>query len=170
MAEISKHNFLGSEHPNCDTIQLFLLVLFFVVWIADTISYFFFSYSTVFIGLTLLPLRMILSIITFSSSFYLIAKAHRAIFDEKNVQPKFINSNVYSLVRHPMYLGTLLFCLVFFFLMPSFLSLLIWIGFFIFYDRIATYEENSLVEILGDEYINYQKEVPKWIPRKIKIR
>ncbi|MCW3974858.1 MAG: hypothetical protein NWE86_01260, partial [Candidatus Bathyarchaeota archaeon] len=108
--------------------------------------------------------------ITFSFSFYLVAKAHQVIFDEKTDQPRFINLNVYSLVRHPMYLGTLLFCLAFFFIMPSILSLIIWIGFFIFYDKMATYEENSLIKILGDKYINYQKSVPKWIPKKIKIR
>ena len=150
-------------------IQLILLVFFFVIWIADTISYFIFSYSTVFVGLTLLPLRIILSIITFSGSFYLVTKAHKTIFDDETDQPRFINSNVYSLVRHPMYLGTLLFCLAFFFGMPSLLSLIIWIGFFIFYDKMATYEENSLKKILGGEYINYQKRVPKWIPRIIKI-
>lgn len=170
MVKISRHASLGSEHPNCDAIQLVLLVFFFVVWIADSISYFIFSFSTVFVGLTLLSLRIIISIITFSVSFYLVAKAHKAIFDEETDQPRFINSNVYSLVRHPMYLGTLLFCLAFLFGMPSLLSLIIWIGFLIFYDKMATYEEKSLIKILGDEYINYQKRVPKWIPRIIKIR
>ena len=125
-----------------------------------------FSFSTILIGLTLLPLRIILSIITFISSFYLVVKAHKAIFDKETDQPRFINSDVYSLVRHPMYLGTLLFCLAFLFGMPSLLSFIFWVGFFIFYDKMATFEENSLIEILGDEYISYRKRVPKWIPKK----
>jgi protein-S-isoprenylcysteine O-methyltransferase Ste14 len=73
------------------------------------------------------------------------------------------------LVRHPMYLGTLLFCLTFFFAMPSFLSFMIWIVFFIFYDKMATYEENDLIRIFGEKYISYQKRVPKWIPRIIRV-
>jgi len=67
-----------------------------------------------------------------------------------------------------MYLGTLLFCLAFLFGMPSLLSAIIWVGFFIFYDKMATYEENYLIRMLGKEYTNYQKQVPKWFPRIIK--
>jgi protein-S-isoprenylcysteine O-methyltransferase Ste14 len=64
-----------------------------------------------------------------------------------------------------MYLGTLLFCLAFLFITVSLASIVIWIGFFIFYDRMATYEEESLISILGEEYNSYQKRVSKWIPR-----
>jgi protein-S-isoprenylcysteine O-methyltransferase Ste14 len=168
VVRIPKHIVLASEHPNCDTIQLVMLVLFFVVWIADALSYFIFSFSTILIGLALLSVRLILSFITFCVSLYLMAKAHKSVFDEKTGKPRFIDSNVYSLVRHPMYLGTLLFCLAFFFAMPSLLSLIVWIGFFIFFDKMATFEENELEKILGDEYISYQKRVSKWIPKIIK--
>ncbi|MEM2964170.1 MAG: hypothetical protein QW172_03115 [Candidatus Bathyarchaeia archaeon] len=41
-------------------------------------------------------------------------KAHKAVLDGEHVQPKFIDSGIYVVVKHPMYLGTLLFC-------PSFL-------------------------------------------------
>jgi len=66
-----------------------------------------------------------------------------------------------------MYLGILMFCLGFFFVVPSLLSLGVWVTFFILYDRMATYEENDLVRLLGDEYTAYQKRVPKWL---IKLR
>jgi protein-S-isoprenylcysteine O-methyltransferase Ste14 len=29
----------------------------------------------------------------------------------------------------------------------------------------TTYEEKSLIQILGEEYIAYQKRVPKWFPK-----
>ena len=64
-----------------------------------------------------------------------------------------------------MYLGTLVFFLGFFFAIPSLLSLGILILFFILYDKMATYEENDLIRILGEEYVAYQKRVPKWFPR-----
>ena len=59
----------------------------------------------------------------------------------------FVDSGVYALVRHPMYLGILLFCLAFISISTSLVSIEIWITFFVFYDRMAAYEEKSLIEI-----------------------
>jgi protein-S-isoprenylcysteine O-methyltransferase Ste14 len=63
-----------------------------------------------------------------------------------------------------MYLGTLLSCLAFIFISISLVSIAIWIAFFVFYDRMATYEEKSLIEILGEPYTAYRKQVSKWLP------
>ena len=162
-----KRTSLGSEHPYCDTIQLVIIILFFIVWVADSLSYFVFSFSTILVGLTFLPLRLLLSIVVIGFGLYLVGKSHESVFGDASDPPKLVDSGVYSLVRHPMYLGTLLFCLAFFFCMPSLLSLVIWLGFFIFYDIMATYEEKDLIRIFGEEYINYQKRVSKWFPRII---
>jgi protein-S-isoprenylcysteine O-methyltransferase Ste14 len=61
------------------------------------------------------------------------------------------------LVRHPMYLGILLFCIAFLFVSVSLVSIGIWIVFFIFYYRMAAYEEKSLIKILGEAYVAYQR-------------
>ena len=66
---------------------------------------------------------------------------------------------------HPIYLGTLLFCLAFLFVTFSLVSIGTWIAFFLFFDRIATYEEKSLIKILGEDYTSYQKQVSKWFPK-----
>ncbi|MDH5440123.1 MAG: isoprenylcysteine carboxylmethyltransferase family protein [Candidatus Bathyarchaeota archaeon] len=87
------------------------------------------------------------------------------IFSEMSDQPRLADWSVYSWVRHPTYLGVLVFCLGFFLAAPSLLSLGVWLGFYILYDEMATYEEKDLVRILGDEYAAYQKRVPKWFPR-----
>jgi protein-S-isoprenylcysteine O-methyltransferase Ste14 len=79
-------------------------------------------------------------------------------------EPKFITTGVYAWVRHPMCLGALLALLGFFFSTLSLLSLLVWVGLFFFYDWMATYEEQDLIRILGEQYVNYQKRVPKWFP------
>jgi protein-S-isoprenylcysteine O-methyltransferase Ste14 len=142
-----------------------MLILFFAVWGLDTLSSFILGYSTVIGGLALLPLRLLLAVVSTGFGGYLAAKSHKAVFEEIQDQPRLIDSGVYSWVRHPMYLGILLFCLGFFFGMPSLTSLVIWVAFFIFYDKMTTYEERDLARILGEEYINYQKRVPKWIPR-----
>jgi protein-S-isoprenylcysteine O-methyltransferase Ste14 len=59
----------------------------------------------------------------------------------------------------------MLVLLGFFFTTLSFLSLLMWVGLFLFYDRMATYEERDLIRILGEQYLNYQKRVSKWFIR-----
>ena len=154
---------LGSEHPLCDRIQLLMLILFFVVWGIDCLSFFMSGYSTVIFGVVSFPLLLIGTIVFLSFGLYLISKSHKAVFNDDQTQAKLINSGVYAFVRHPMYLGILLSCLSFLFISVSLLSIAIWIAFFIFYDRMATYEEKSLTEILGEEYVDYQKRVPKWL-------
>ena len=155
---------LGSEHPLCDRIQLFLLVLFFTAWSIDSLSYVVFRYSTVVLNAVTMPTLLLGTIVVGCLGLYLVSKAHQAVLNEDRVGLKLVESGVYAVVRHPMYLGTLLFCLSLLFVSFSLLSLGIWIVFFIFYDRMATYEERSLVQILGEEYVAYQRRVAKWFP------
>ena len=166
MIEISENKtVLGSEFPHCDQIQLIMIILFFVVWGGDSLSFFIFRYSTVLVGLFSLLVLLLPAILSLGFGLYLIAKSHKAVFGEITDQPRLIDSGVYSWVRHPMYLGILVFCLGFFFLSSSLLSFGVWLAFFILYDKMATYEEKDLIRILGEEYIAYQKRVAKWFPR-----
>ena len=166
MIEISENRtVLGSEFPHCDQIQLIMIILFFVVWGGDSLSFFIFRYSTVLVGLFSLPVLLLPAILSLGFGLYLIARSHKAVFGEITDQPRLIDSGVYSWVRHPMYLGILLFCLGFFFISPSLVSFGVWLAFFILYNKMATYEEKDLIRILGKEYIAYQKRVSKWFPR-----
>lgn len=139
-----------------------MTILFFVVWGLDSFVY---GCSTVLVGLIPLPLRLFLAFLSLGVGVYLGAKSHRVIFGEARDRPVLVDSGVYSRVRHPMYLGILMFCLGFFFAIPSLLSLGVWVGFFILYDKMAAYEEKDLVRLLGEEYTAYQKRVPKWLIR-----
>ena len=155
---------LGSEHPLCDRVQLFMLILFFVVWSVDTLGFFVLTYSTVIVQAITYPILFVATVIFLCLSFYLISKSHKAVLEQVQVPPNLVDSGVYAWVRHPMYFGTLLFCLAFLFVSVSLVSIGIWIVFFIFYDRMATFEEQSLIEILGESYTVYQKRVSKWLP------
>ncbi len=156
---------LGSEHPLCDRIQPVMVILFFMVWGIDTLGFFIFGYSTVIFELLTFPLLFAGMILFLGLSFYLVSKSHKAVLEQVYDPPKLVDSCVYAWVRHPMYLGTLLFCLAFLFISVSLLSIVICIAFFIFYDGMATYEEKSLIDMLGEDYIAYQKRVSKWFPR-----
>ncbi len=155
---------LGSEHPLCDSVQLVMLLLFFVAWGIDSLGHFMFGVSTVLVEFTSFPLLLVPAILSLISGVYLALKSHAAVFGETHDKPQLVDSGVYSLVRHPMYLGILLLCLGFFLAIPSLISLAVWIAFFLFYDKMATHEENDLIRIFGADYIAYQKRVPKWFP------
>ena len=156
---------LGSEHPLCDSLQLAMLILYFAVWAIDGLSHFLFRVSTVVVELASFPLLLLPSFLSWSFGVYLALKSHDAVFGETTGQSRLIDSGVYCWIRHPMYLGILLFCLGSLFAVFSLLSLGVWIVFFIVYDRMATYEERDLIRILGEEYIAYRKRVRKWFPR-----
>jgi protein-S-isoprenylcysteine O-methyltransferase Ste14 len=156
---------LGAEHPLCDRVQLFMLVLFFAVWGIDSFSFFMFGYSTVILEALAHP-ALFTGTLAFSClSFYLVSKSHKAVLEQAHDPPKLVDSGVYAWVRHPMYLGILLFCFAFLFISTSTVSVAVWIAFFLFYDRMATYEERSLVNILGEQYAAYRERVSKWLPR-----
>jgi protein-S-isoprenylcysteine O-methyltransferase Ste14 len=163
--EISKvRHGLGSEHPLCDRIQLLMLILFFGVWGIDYLSFFIFGYSTVIFQALTFPLLLVGTILFLGLGSYLVSKSHKAVLEQVHDPPRLVDSGVYAWVRHPMYLGILLFCLAFIFISISLVSIAVWIAFFVFYDRMAKYEEKSLIEILGGSYTAYQKRVSKWFP------
>jgi protein-S-isoprenylcysteine O-methyltransferase Ste14 len=141
-----------------------MLILFFAVWGIDALSYFLFRISTIVVEFASFPLLLFPAILSWGFGVYLALKSH-VVFPDEAGKPRLIESGVYSWVRHPMYLGTVLSCLGFSFAIVSLLSLGVLIGFFVFYDKMATYEEEDLVSKLGQEYTFYQKRVPKWLPR-----
>jgi protein-S-isoprenylcysteine O-methyltransferase Ste14 len=155
---------VGLEHPLCDRVQLVMLILFFAVWGIDSLSFFVFGYSTVVFEALAFPVLFAGTLVFLCLSFYLVSKSHKAVLEQVHDPPELVDSGIYAWVRHPMYLGIMLFCLAFLFISVSLVSIVIWIGFFIFYDRMATYEEKSLIEILGEPYLVYQKRVSKWFP------
>lgn len=154
---------LGAEHPLNDGLQGVFLVVFLGVWGLDS---FLFNFSTLLVGMVPLLIRLLFGGLSFVVGVYLVAKSEAAVFGRTLVgskgSPKFIDFGVYGWVRHPMYLGSLLVLLGVFFETLSLLSLLVWVGLFVFFDRMATYEERDLYRILGEQYLKYQRQVPKW--------
>jgi protein-S-isoprenylcysteine O-methyltransferase Ste14 len=109
-------------------------------------------------------LRGSIAFISIMLGVYLVQGAHKAVFDESLSHPQVIDWGVFRFVRHPMYLGVLLIMIGFFFWSFSLISISIWVGFFFFYDRMASYEEGSLIRIFGENYVEYQRNVGKWFP------
>jgi len=155
---------IGDEHPLCDSVQNIFILLYLVVWIADS---FWFRWSTFLTGSFHWLLRGSLALIFIIVGVYLVQGAHKAVFDEAPSVPQVIDWGVFGFVRHPMYLGVLLIMIGLFFWSLSMLSSSIWVGFFFFYDRMASYEEEDLIRIFGEDYIEYQRRVGKWFPKLV---
>ena len=115
-------------------------------------------------GLISLLVSVPVGVVSSVLGVYFVRKSEAVVFS--NAEGKVIDTGVYGRVRHPMYLGTLLILLGFSIATLSILSFIVWIVFFFFINRMATYEEKDLTRILGQQYIDYQKKVQRWIPIK----
>ncbi|MFH0948369.1 MAG: isoprenylcysteine carboxylmethyltransferase family protein [Elusimicrobiota bacterium] len=72
----------------------------------------------------------------------------------------------YQYVRNPLYLGSFLIGVGFGIFIGNFVMLaLIVVIFLIIYTLKINSEEKKLTEIFGEKYLNYKKNVGRWIPR-----
>lgn len=86
-----------------------------------------------------------------------VAETHRT--------EKIVTTGVYSIVRHPQYLGGLLAHIGISFLLFAWYSLLSTPLMFILIFLISKKEEKELIREFGKEYEEYQKKVPMFIPK-----
>jgi methanethiol S-methyltransferase len=77
---------------------------------------------------------------------------------------KVVKTGVYSIVRHPQYLGGLLAHIGISFLLSALYSLLATLIVALIY-FISRKEEDELASEFGEEYVGYKKKVPMLLPR-----
>ena len=88
--------------------------------------------------------------------------------DDLDVQEEFINSGIHSYVRHPIYSGTVLIFLGFFLFYPTLCSAVHVFMLFLYLPFGIYFEEKKLIDIYGEKYIQYRKQVSSLIPLKKK--
>lgn len=153
---------LVGEHVFGDVGQLILFLIFLIVWIGDS---FVFQYSTFLANYFPICVRLPIALMILSGSAYFARSGLRIIFGEIREQPMVIRQGAFNRVRHPIYLGSLLFYLGLIVLTLSILSFVVWLVIIAFYHLISRYEEKLLLDKFGTEYEKYKSEVPMWIPR-----
>ncbi|MEE8377259.1 MAG: hypothetical protein V3R45_02705, partial [Candidatus Aminicenantaceae bacterium] len=97
---------LVGEHPFGDAGQIILLIVFLALWALDS---FVFRFSTFLAVSVPLLIRLALTGLTLAVGFYLGKKSMRIVFTEKRDSPQVIKKELYSHIRHPMYLAMILF-------------------------------------------------------------
>lgn len=84
---------------------------------------------------------------------------------------KLIKGGMYGYVRNPMIMGVLTVLIGELIAILS-IKLFIWMGIFFIVNNIffVLFEEPNLEKKFGDEYREYKKNVPRWIPRSKPFR
>jgi protein-S-isoprenylcysteine O-methyltransferase Ste14 len=94
---------------------------------------------------------------------YLIYKGWILIHGAKG--EKLVTDSVYSYVRHPQYCGLFLITIGFLIQWPSFTTLVMGPILIFAYYRLAKREEKDMEKQFGEEFLEYKKKVPAFIPR-----
>lgn len=158
----SERTDLTGEHFLGDAGQILLAFLFFGIWITDT---FFLNYATFINQHISLFIRLPAGIIIIFLSCYLAKTGLSIVFGEVREEACVIRKGVFNVVRHPIYLGEILFYLGLLVLNISLASVIVWIITIIFLHNVSRHEERLLLERFGSDYKRYMAEVPMWIPR-----
>lgn len=155
-SESSRENrLLGEEYPGSDQIQGALFLLLVVIWGLDI----FILKRYMVTQVSVVP-RLIACIVLAASGAYLMYSSHKLVIEA--AEPKLVDWGVYRVARHPMYLGIMLFELGLVSSTLSIPALLLLTVIFVANNRFAEYEEDSLVQELGDEYRRYLTKVKRW--------
>lgn len=148
------------EHPFGDSGQLILLVLFLLIWVVDSfilhISTFLSGHISLYIRLVILGLLMVTAV-------YLVRSGHVVVNHEQR-SSGIVSTGAFGYVRHPLYLGSILFYLGLAVATASLVSLALVMVIFILYNHIAGYEEKLLEERFDGAYRGYKKRTGKWLP------
>ena len=151
----------NGEHPFGDTGQLLLLVLFLVVWVVDS---FFLRFSTFAAARVPMLPRLVLAGVTLVAAVMLVRAGHTVI-GHGDARKGLVTTGAFRRIRHPLYLGSMLFYLGLVLATFSAASLAVFVIIFLFYNYIAAYEERLLEERFGEEYRRYRERSGRWVPR-----
>lgn len=150
----------NGEHPFGDAGQLILFGLFLIVWVGDS---FFLHLSTFLSAYVPLFIRLAILVVAFITALYLFRSGH-VVLEGEHRPERVVTNGAFKYVRHPLYLASILTYLGLSISTLSLLSLVLFVGIFIFYNYLASYEEKLLKEKFGEEYKKYEQKTGKWVP------
>ena len=162
----SFHNWskLPGEHPKGDKLQIGFFIGFLLVWITDTDLH-----GTTWLN-QVVPLNYRLGggVFFIIISYSLIRRSEADLFYRPGQFDYPVYQGIYRFLRHPMYLGDLLFHVGIGILSMSVAAWCI-IGVSVFlYRFLINYEEQALIQKYGEKYLIYMKIVPRFVP-KVKL-
>ncbi|MFX0122590.1 MAG: methyltransferase family protein [Candidatus Hodarchaeota archaeon] len=158
---------IGNEHPRSHEFQLIGVILFIIVWGIDS---FVLNLTTQFSSEIPWQLRFVIFIIAVLIAIRFANGSHKLVLEGVDLTaPKVVDEDVYAVVRHPMYFAYIIGYFALITLTMSLISFVPLLIAFYLLNIIAAYEENELIEILGQEYLDYMKKVPRWVPNPLRF-
>jgi protein-S-isoprenylcysteine O-methyltransferase Ste14 len=104
-----------------------------------------------------------LSLAVMAAGMLLVIYGWRNIFKAKG---KYLVTNgIYSHTRNPQYLGFIILTLGMAIMWTTVFTLILWPFFVILYYKLAKTEEKEVEAQFGEEYIEYKRKVPMFLPR-----
>ncbi len=153
---------LSGEHSIGDAGQIILAFLFAAVWIPDS---FFLNYTTFLNDYLSQWIRLPLAFFFLFLSGYLARTGLSIVFGETWEKPMVIRKGAFNWVRHPIYLSEILLYLGMLLISMSLAAAIVWLIVIAFLHYISRHEEKLLLARFGEEYEQYMREVPMWLPR-----
>ncbi len=153
---------LAGEHPFGDTLQLIMLIIFSVVIMADTFIFQTYDYFGGRIP-SIIRFPVGLGLIAFGG--WLALRGIQIVFRDLRPEPIMITEGMFSKARHPIYLGAMLVYLGVLCLTLSLLGAAVFLFVMLVYQWLAKHEEQLMLGIFGDKYVDYIQRVPMWIPK-----
>lgn len=98
----------------------------------------------------------------------LIIEGWRMIHREVSRRGGLVTEGIYSVMRHPQYLGLMFFTLGWLIHWPTIIGAAMWPLLALLYYRLARIEDRDLEERFGEEYRRYREAVPMFSPKPIK--
>lgn len=158
-----KYHNLAGEHPLTDIGQI---ILFFVFTFTIALDKFILKYSSKIIRKQPWRITLFLFLLFFVMGGYFIFTSHKivTILKKSEKESEMITDDVFNIVRHPLYFGSILIFFSFVVLSYSILAFLAWLVICFFYYFVSLHEEKLLIKRFGEKYKEYQKRVPMFIP------
>ena len=140
-------------------VLLFLISIPFIFLSSETNSFFQFICNIISVSITLIGLFIRFYTIGTTPKGTSGRNTHKQIAD-------FLNSTgIYSMVRHPLYLGNYLIWLgISIFTYSLYFTIILTLLFWLYYERIIFAEERFLEKKYGLKYLNWSSETPVFVP------
>ena len=110
---------------------------------------------------------MILSNILLIAGIWIISAGWELVY---NSEGGLVTDGIYRYVRHPQYSGIFVITLAFMIQWPTLITLILWPFVIAMYVRLAKQEEQDVLKQFPEEYREYMKRVPMFIPRLSSLR